>query len=114
MENIKPGGIIKGSYWPEPVEIKLIEETGDYIHLVGATTISRDYAMSKGNRKKVPKRELCLVRQRLPLLVSQIIREMTEEIHLLPLKRSHPLLLIKTKEEIYLRLKVPKGKVAEE
>ena len=40
MANIKPGSIIKGPNWPEPVEIKLIEDTGEYIHIVGATTIS--------------------------------------------------------------------------
>ncbi len=31
MERIKQGSIIRGSYWPEPVEIKLVEEAGDYI-----------------------------------------------------------------------------------
>ncbi|MCD6472213.1 DUF3883 domain-containing protein [Candidatus Aerophobetes bacterium] len=40
MKNIKQGNIIKGLNWPEPVEIKLIEETGGYIHIVGVTTIS--------------------------------------------------------------------------
>ncbi len=43
MENIKPGTIIKGAAWPEPVEVKLIEEMGDYIHIVGATTQSRNH-----------------------------------------------------------------------
>jgi len=43
MNNIKPGSIIKGSYWPEPVELKLIEDMGDYVHIVGATKISRDH-----------------------------------------------------------------------
>lgn len=37
MENIKPGTIIKGSYWPEPVEVKLIEQSGAYIRIVGVT-----------------------------------------------------------------------------
>ncbi len=35
--------IIHGSLWPEPVEIKLIEQTGDYLHIVGATTGSRHH-----------------------------------------------------------------------
>ncbi len=39
-ENLKAGGIIKGPLWPEPVEIKLLEDAGEYIHIVGATTIS--------------------------------------------------------------------------
>ena len=43
MKNIKQGSIIKGSNWPEPVEIKLIEETGEYVHIVGATTLSREH-----------------------------------------------------------------------
>jgi len=43
MDNIKPGSIIKGSYWPEPVEIKFIEDDGEYIHIVGATTLSRGH-----------------------------------------------------------------------
>lgn len=41
--NIKQGTIIKGPNWPEPVEIKLIEEAGNYIHLVGATTNTRQH-----------------------------------------------------------------------
>ena len=43
MDRIKPGSIIRGPYWPEPVEIKLVEEAGDYIHIIGATTISRNH-----------------------------------------------------------------------
>jgi SNF2 family DNA or RNA helicase len=37
---LKAGSIVKGHFWPEPVEIKLLEEAGEYIHIVGATTIS--------------------------------------------------------------------------
>ena len=43
MYDIKPGSIIKGTLWPEPVEIKLIEEMGNYVHIVGATTLSRNH-----------------------------------------------------------------------
>ena len=43
MDNVGPGSIIKGYYWPEPVEVKLIEEFSDYIHIVGATTVSRSH-----------------------------------------------------------------------
>ena len=35
MKNIRQGSIIKGSNWPEPIEVKFIEETGEYIHIVG-------------------------------------------------------------------------------
>ena len=40
VEELKAGSIVRGPFWPEPVEIKLLEEAGDYIHIVGATTIS--------------------------------------------------------------------------
>ena len=43
MGKIGPGSVVKGSNWPEPVEIKLVEEAGDYIHIIGATTISRNH-----------------------------------------------------------------------
>lgn len=43
IEKLKAGSIIRGSFWPEPVEVKLIEESGEYIHIVGATTLSRDH-----------------------------------------------------------------------
>lgn len=36
--NIKRGTVIKGPYWPDPVEINLIEDNGDYVHIVGVTT----------------------------------------------------------------------------
>lgn len=38
--NIKDGDINRGSNWPEPVVVKLIEEIGDFIHIVGATQTS--------------------------------------------------------------------------
>lgn len=34
---IKPGSVIKGPYWPEPVEINLIEYSGDFVHIIGVT-----------------------------------------------------------------------------
>jgi len=49
---IKEGSIIKGSLWPEPVEVKKIEEIGDYIHIVGATLHSKTYV-----DQLIPKRE---------------------------------------------------------
>ena len=38
---LKKGDIIQGPLWPEPVEIKFIENAGDYIHIVGITILSR-------------------------------------------------------------------------
>lgn len=43
MPQIKPGHTIQGPRWPEPVELKLVEDLGDYIHLVGATTGSGEH-----------------------------------------------------------------------
>ena len=35
MKDLDKGSIIKGSYWPEPVEIKLIEDAGAYVRIIG-------------------------------------------------------------------------------
>src|SRR3972149_11978399 len=43
MASIRHGSVVRGPNWPEPVEIKLIEEKGRYVHIVGATTISRTH-----------------------------------------------------------------------
>jgi len=43
MKNILPGMVVTGASWPEPVEIKLIEEAGKYVHIVGATRISHQH-----------------------------------------------------------------------
>lgn len=37
MKTTKQGSIIKGPNWPEPIVVKLIEEIGDFFHIVGAT-----------------------------------------------------------------------------
>ena len=37
---IKPGTIIRGPNWPEPVEIKQIEEMDTYFRIIGSTTLS--------------------------------------------------------------------------
>ena len=41
MEEIKSGTIVKGPQWPEPVEIKLIEQMDSDVHIVGATTLTK-------------------------------------------------------------------------
>lgn len=43
MKAVKQGSIITGSNWPEPVVVKLIEEIGDFIHIVGATKSSGEH-----------------------------------------------------------------------
>jgi superfamily II DNA or RNA helicase len=41
--NIKIGDIIQSNQWPEPVEIVLLEEMGEYVRLVGSTIHSRSH-----------------------------------------------------------------------
>lgn len=40
IHDIKPGIIIIGPKWPEPVEVKKIDNDSSYIHIVGATTVT--------------------------------------------------------------------------
>jgi SNF2 family DNA or RNA helicase len=40
MAHVKAGTIVKGPRWPEPVEVKFLEPLGDYVRMVGATTLS--------------------------------------------------------------------------
>ena len=42
-QDIKVGVIVTGSKWPEPVEIKRVDYNGDYVHIVGATTLSNHH-----------------------------------------------------------------------
>ncbi|TET99576.1 MAG: DEAD/DEAH box helicase, partial [Dehalococcoidia bacterium] len=53
MPEIKPGHVVQGPRWPEPVELKLVEDLGDYIHLVGATTRSGEHV-----DQLIPRQEL--------------------------------------------------------
>ena len=34
---LSEGKIIEGPFWPEPIEIKKVENYGDYVHIVGST-----------------------------------------------------------------------------
>ena len=40
INTINKGDIIKSSLWSEIVEVKLVEQTGNYIYLMGIITIS--------------------------------------------------------------------------
>src|SRR5256712_4799593 len=40
VRDIRPGTILVGPKWKEPVEVKTIDNDGSYVHIVGATTIS--------------------------------------------------------------------------
>ena len=53
MTEIQPGHVIQGPRWPEPVEVKLVEDLGDYVHLVGATTNSGEHV-----DQLIPRQEL--------------------------------------------------------
>jgi SNF2 family DNA or RNA helicase len=41
--DIKPGTILRGPQWPEPIEVILVEEQGDYVRLAGTLITSRQY-----------------------------------------------------------------------
>jgi len=41
--HISAGDVIRGSRWPEPVEVKLVEDLGEYVRLVGVTTGSGEH-----------------------------------------------------------------------
>jgi superfamily II DNA or RNA helicase len=43
MPEIRPGHVIQGPRWPEPVDVKLVEEVGGYVRLIGATTGSGEH-----------------------------------------------------------------------
>lgn len=51
--NIKSGDIIQSDRWPEPVEIDLVQEEGEYVRLVGSTTQSRQYISDMLTRDEV-------------------------------------------------------------
>ncbi len=60
---MKEGSIIEGPFWPEPVEIKRIEEIDNYIHIIGATIYSKDYVerlIPKGEIEKIKIKEINL------------------------------------------------------
>jgi len=61
MENmIKEGIIVEGPFWPEPVEIKKVEEFSDRIHIIGATIYSNkhiDQLISKEDFQKLKTKE---------------------------------------------------------
>ena len=40
---IKKGMVIEGPFWPEPVEVKKVDEFGDRVHIIGATIYSNTH-----------------------------------------------------------------------
>ncbi|MCK4316593.1 MAG: helicase, partial [Anaerolineae bacterium] len=53
MPEIKAGHIVQGPRWPDPVEVKLVEEIDGYVHLVGVTVPSREHV-----DQLIPRQEL--------------------------------------------------------
>jgi len=43
ISELRPGIVITGSKWPEPVELKRVDNDGSYIHIVGSTTVSNQH-----------------------------------------------------------------------
>jgi superfamily II DNA or RNA helicase len=59
----KEGMVIEGPFWPEPVEIKKVDEFGDRIHFIGATIYSNthiDQLIPKAEIKKLKVKEFVL------------------------------------------------------
>ncbi|MGB8312340.1 MAG: hypothetical protein WCE81_10860 [Halobacteriota archaeon] len=40
---IKDGDVVQSPRWPEPIEVNLVEELGDYARIVGVTLHSRQH-----------------------------------------------------------------------
>jgi hypothetical protein len=60
MPTIRPGRVVGGPLWPEPVEVKLAEEMGEYIRIVGATAVSGmhiDQIISRSELEKLTIRD---------------------------------------------------------
>jgi superfamily II DNA or RNA helicase len=60
---IKEGATVEGPFWPEPVEIKKVEDFGDRIHIVGATIHSNthvDQLLPKEDVRKLRTKEFVL------------------------------------------------------
>jgi hypothetical protein len=56
------GHIIQSLRWPELVEVKLVEDIGDYVHLVGATTGSGEHVDQLIPREGVAQLQVALVK----------------------------------------------------
>jgi superfamily II DNA or RNA helicase len=61
MPEIQVGHIVQSPRWPEPVEIKLVEDVGDYVHLVGATTGSGEHVDQLIPREELAQLQIALV-----------------------------------------------------
>jgi len=61
MPEIKAGHIVAGPRWPEPVEVKLVQDLGEYIHLVGSTTRSGAHVDQLIPRAEAAQLQLALV-----------------------------------------------------
>jgi SNF2 family DNA or RNA helicase len=60
---IKEGMIVEGTVWPEPVEIKKVEELGGHIHIIGASIYSNihiDQLIPKDEIEKLKTKEFVL------------------------------------------------------
>lgn len=57
------GSIVEGPFWPEPVEVKKVEQIGEYIHIMGATIHSKrfvDQLVPKSEINRIKIREFTL------------------------------------------------------
>ncbi len=43
IEELKPGLVVTGPKWPEPIEIKKVETSGEYVHIIGSTVVTKQH-----------------------------------------------------------------------
>ena len=55
---LNEGNIIEGPFWPEPIEVKKIENYGDYIHIIGAMIYSNTHIDQLIRKEDVTKLKL--------------------------------------------------------
>lgn len=47
VEDLKPGVIISGPNWPEPIDVKVVEKIGPHIRLVASTVVSNQFVENR-------------------------------------------------------------------
>ena len=55
---LKEGDIIEGPFWPEPIEVKKVENYGDFFHIVGATVYSNTHIDQLIRKEEIAKLKL--------------------------------------------------------
>lgn len=57
MANLKPGTILRGPQWPEPIEVNFSEDHGEYVRIVGVTIHARVHVDRLIKKSELPEIE---------------------------------------------------------